>query len=150
MMRELKHQMPEAVFTGTLSREAVAEAFASADLFVFPSRTDTAGNVVLEAQACGLPVIVSAEGGPRENMIDGKTGTVCHGTDVSEWAGAVTETFRHTSHHRALADAARQFALTRRWDAALQPLYCAYRTLGAVASADTSSPAVPFAAQRAR
>jgi glycosyltransferase involved in cell wall biosynthesis len=54
MTGELQRQMPDAIFTGVLSRVAVAEAFASADAFVFPSRTDTAGNVVLEAQASGL------------------------------------------------------------------------------------------------
>ena len=47
-----------------------------ADLFVFPSATDTFGNVVLEAQATGLPVIVSDEGGPKELMKDGETGIV--------------------------------------------------------------------------
>ena len=52
--RELADACPDAVFTGALGRDAVAEVFASADLFVFPSRTDTAGNVVLEAQASGL------------------------------------------------------------------------------------------------
>ena len=73
--RELAAACPDAVFTGMLGRDAVAEAFASADLFVFPSRTDTAGNVVLEAQASGLPVLVSDAGGPRENIIVGDHGT---------------------------------------------------------------------------
>jgi len=50
---------------------------ASADVFVFPSRTDTARNVVLEAQASGLPVLVTDQGGPRENMLRGETGFVC-------------------------------------------------------------------------
>ena len=72
----------DTIFTGTLGREAVADVFASADLFVFPSRTDTAGNVVLEAQAAGLPVIVSDAGGPRENMRPGETGIVCGGNRI--------------------------------------------------------------------
>ena len=63
LLPTLRDALPEAVFTGALSRQAVAEAFASADCFVFPSTTDTAGNVVLEAQASGLPVIVSGSGG---------------------------------------------------------------------------------------
>ena len=65
-----------ALFTGYLAGEQLQRGYASADLFVFPSATDTFGNVVLEAQASGLPVIVSDEGGPRELMIDGETGLV--------------------------------------------------------------------------
>lgn len=65
-----------ALFTGYLEGEQLQRGYASADLFVFPSATDTFGNVVLEAQASGLPVIVSDEGGPRELMVDGETGVV--------------------------------------------------------------------------
>jgi glycosyltransferase involved in cell wall biosynthesis len=65
-----------ALFTGYLAGEELQRGYASADLFVFPSATDTFGNVVLEAQASGLPVIVSDKGGPRELMIDGETGMV--------------------------------------------------------------------------
>lgn len=64
------------VFTGYLDGEDLTQAYAGADLFVFPSATDTFGNVVLEAQASGLPVVVSAEGGPRENVIHGETGMI--------------------------------------------------------------------------
>jgi glycosyltransferase involved in cell wall biosynthesis len=64
------------LFTGYLEGEQLQRGYASADLFVFPSATDTFGNVVLEAQASGLPVIVSDEGGPCELMVDGETGVV--------------------------------------------------------------------------
>jgi glycosyltransferase involved in cell wall biosynthesis len=74
MEQELKGY--PAVFTGFLSGEELSTAYASADVFVFPSTTDTFGNVVLEAQASGLPVIVSDEGGPKELMKDGITGIV--------------------------------------------------------------------------
>jgi glycosyltransferase involved in cell wall biosynthesis len=62
------------LFTGFLLGEELSRVYASSDLFVFPSATDTFGNVVLEAQASGLPVIVSDEGGPKEIIIDGETG----------------------------------------------------------------------------
>jgi glycosyltransferase involved in cell wall biosynthesis len=74
-MREELKGLP-ATFTGYLDGEELASAYASSDLFVFPSTTDTFGNVVLEAQASGLPVIVSDQGGPCENMIPGSTGLV--------------------------------------------------------------------------
>lgn len=61
-------------FTGYLAGQQLAAAYASADLFVFPSATDTFGNVVLEAQASGLPVIVTDQGGPCELMLHEETG----------------------------------------------------------------------------
>jgi glycosyltransferase involved in cell wall biosynthesis len=64
------------LFTGYLEGEGLAAVFASCDLFVFPSTTDTFGNVVLEAQASGIPVIVSDSGGPHENVVPGETGFV--------------------------------------------------------------------------
>ena len=63
-------------FTGVLKGEALAQAYASADLFVFPSATDTFGNVVLEAQSSGLPVIVTDKGGPCENVLPNETGLI--------------------------------------------------------------------------
>src|SRR5262249_9003403 len=71
LRKELEARCPDAIFMGTLSPDDVAVAMASADVFVFPSLTDTAGNVVLEAQASGLPVLVSQTGGPRENLSPG-------------------------------------------------------------------------------
>src|SRR4029079_7441236 len=54
----------------------LAPLYAGSDLFVFPSKTDTLGQAVMEAQACGLPAIVSNEGGPKETVADGVTGLV--------------------------------------------------------------------------
>ncbi len=76
-------------FTGFLHGESLQRAYASSDLFVFPSATDTFGNVVLEAQASGLPVIVSDEGGPRELMIDGETGLVFSAGNLDELTSAI-------------------------------------------------------------
>jgi glycosyltransferase involved in cell wall biosynthesis len=135
MSAELASRLSDAVFTGTLNREEVATAFASADVFLFPSRTDTAGNVVLEAQACGLPVLVSDAGGPRENMIDGETGLVVSGVDAVTWAGALTTVLRDTSRRQAMGRAARAYAETRTWDAALEPLFRTWREVGAAAAA---------------
>lgn len=77
-LQEMKQELKDTptVFTGYLGGEELSAVYSSCDLFVFPSTTDTFGNVVLEAQASGLPVIVTNSGGPRENIIPGKTGLV--------------------------------------------------------------------------
>jgi glycosyltransferase involved in cell wall biosynthesis len=130
----LRDRCPDAIFTGTLTPEAVAVAMASSDVFVFPSRTDTAGNVVLEAQACGLPVLVSEAGGPRENILPGQTGFIC--SDFEDFANRAAELLQSGFRRKAMGVAARAYALTRGWPAALDPLYRAYaepRTMSASA-----------------
>lgn len=124
---------PGSVCPGMLGRERLAEVYASADLFVFPSRTDTAGNVVLEAQASGLPVVVSTSGGPREQMRPGTTGVVCP-DDPRAWTVAVAALLADAGTRRTMGAAAREFALTRTWTRALAPLYQVYRDASGIAT----------------
>ncbi|MBN2601603.1 MAG: glycosyltransferase [Candidatus Marinimicrobia bacterium] len=70
---------------GQLPREDLVDLYAGSDLFIFPSVTDTFGMVVLEAQSCGLPAVVSNEGGPKEIIIDGQTGFVVDVNNKEEW-----------------------------------------------------------------
>ena len=117
---------------------------AGADLFLFPSRTDTAGNVILEAQASGLPVVVSEAGGPRENMVDGVTGVVCPGDDPRRWAFAVGDLLREHASRQIMGRAARHYATSRRWETSLTPVYDAYRQ--AIRGADRRGTGVHHAA----
>ncbi|HEY2586769.1 MAG TPA: glycosyltransferase [Tepidisphaeraceae bacterium] len=78
-----------AYFLGRLDDAELAPLYANSDLLLFPSRTDTLGQVVMEAQACGLPVLVGDEGGPREVMDDGVTGLILPATDARAWTAAV-------------------------------------------------------------
>jgi glycosyltransferase involved in cell wall biosynthesis len=98
------------LFTGYLDGEALQDCYASADLFVFPSTTDTFGNVVLEAQASGLPVIVSDEGGPQELMIDGETGLIVRNISVEGLANAMTTLVRDPALRSERGRNARAFA----------------------------------------
>lgn len=80
-----------ARFTGFLHAEPLSRAYAHADLFVFPSATDTLGQVVMEAQASGVPVLVSDVGGPKEVTVPGVTGLVLPASDPHAWARAITD-----------------------------------------------------------
>ena len=77
-LEEMKKALAETpcTFTGYLEGETLAQVYASCDAFVFPSDTDTFGNVVMEAQASGIPVIISDQGGPMENVTPDKTALI--------------------------------------------------------------------------
>ncbi len=84
LKKEMK-DYPKAVFTGRKDRNELPAFFSASDLFVFPSTTDTFGMVILEAQACGTPALVTNVGGPQEIIKDGTTGFVLPPTDPSAW-----------------------------------------------------------------
>src|SRR5204862_1860658 len=89
--REFSESLPEARFTGYLKGKELAAAYASADIFVFPSTTDTFGNVIIEAQASGIPVIVSDSGGPKELVDDNRNGLITKSHDVEDLTRAIRE-----------------------------------------------------------
>jgi glycosyltransferase involved in cell wall biosynthesis len=78
-----QYKRRDVFFTGLLVGESLATAYASADAFVFPSTTDTFGNVILEAQASGLPSIVSSHGGPAEVVEHRRTGLIFDANDAN-------------------------------------------------------------------
>jgi glycosyltransferase involved in cell wall biosynthesis len=73
------------LFAGRIDHEELPMIYSGADLFLFPSTTDTFGKALLEAQACGLPAIVSDEGGPKELILHGKTGFVAEAGNLIDW-----------------------------------------------------------------
>lgn len=99
-----------AIFTGFLEGDDLAAAYASSDAFVFPSATDTFGNVVLEAQASGLPVIVSDQGGPMELMRNGVTGLVVEAHNREALRDAMSSLLHNPEMLTAMKANARLFA----------------------------------------
>jgi glycosyltransferase involved in cell wall biosynthesis len=77
---------PGMIETGSLYGEELATVFASSDLFVFPSETETFGNVVIEAAASGIPALVATLGASREHVIDGVTGRIVDASDRQAFA----------------------------------------------------------------
>jgi glycosyltransferase involved in cell wall biosynthesis len=105
-------------FPGYLSGDALAEIYASADLFVFPSTTDTFGNVVLEAQASGLPVIVTDQGGPSENIVHQQTGLVVPADDRQALQEAMQTLVEDPQRLKTMGAAARKYVEKRSFEAA--------------------------------
>jgi glycosyltransferase involved in cell wall biosynthesis len=124
-----------ATFLGWLHGDALAHAYASADVFLFASRTDTFGQVLLEAQASGLPVVAVDEGGPRELIEDGVTGLL-RPAEAGPLAEALLDLARVPAARRRLSRAGRLAVAERSWERALGRLADGYRNaLGEPATA---------------
>jgi len=126
----LRERLHRAEFTGVLRGEALAQAYANMDLFVFPSHTDTFGNVVLEALASGVPAIVTPDGGPRTIVRDGETGCVVRD---DEFASAISAILSNPAAHQRMRQAARAYAANASWDSVFEGVYAAYEELLPVA-----------------
>jgi glycosyltransferase involved in cell wall biosynthesis len=122
----LRKELPTAEFTGVLRGAALSRAYADMDLFVFPSHTDTFGNVVLEALASGVPAVVTPNGGPKFIVRDGETGAIA---DDVDFAGAIADILRDSVQMEAMRTHAREYALNCSWDAVFDRVYAAYRPL---------------------
>jgi glycosyltransferase involved in cell wall biosynthesis/predicted metal-dependent phosphoesterase TrpH len=114
-----------ATFLGWLDRQALAHQYATADLFCFPSRTDTFGQVVLEAQASGLAVIAVAEGGPLDLVDDGDTGMLCP-PDPQAVADTLVDLATDPARRGALGAAAAAAAQRRTWQSCFSELAAGY------------------------
>ena len=110
--------LPEAIFTGYLTGNELAAAYASADIFVFPSTTDTFGNVILEAQACGLPVVVSDSGGPKELVQDTANGLITKSHDEEDFARAIRALVTNPALRERMGKSARNSVIDRSWPSA--------------------------------
>jgi glycosyltransferase involved in cell wall biosynthesis len=119
----LAQLLPEACYTGYLSGTDLARAYASADIFVFPSTTDTFGNVILEAQAAGLPVIVSDVGGPRELVTHGVNGLVTRARNVADFTDAIERLVGDESLRKEMGRDARRTVEDRSWPSAFRKFW---------------------------
>jgi glycosyltransferase involved in cell wall biosynthesis/predicted metal-dependent phosphoesterase TrpH len=115
-----------ATFVGWLEGSALAAAYASADVFCFPSETDTFGQVVLEAQASGLPVLAVDAGGPRELITDGVDGLL-RAPRAQDLAEALLLLAGSPQLRARLGSAARGNVERRTWEHALERLAAGYR-----------------------
>jgi glycosyltransferase involved in cell wall biosynthesis len=119
----LRRDLKAAEFAGVLRGAVLARAYANMDVLVFPSHTDTFGNVVLEALASGVPAVVTPDGGPKFIVLDGETGFV---TEDDRFAGAVAELVKDRTRLDTMRLKARGYALGCSWDAVFDRVYAGY------------------------
>ncbi len=139
----LRHKLGDkATFLGWLRGDVLAEAYASADAFLFASQTDTFGQVLLEAQASGLPVVAVAENGPLSIIEDGVSGLLRPAK-----AEALAEALLAVTSNAELADRLREGGIAstadRSWEASLTRLSDGYRAAIAEHAARTATAEEP-------
>ncbi len=121
----LEKNMEHAVFTGFIEGDQLSEVYANMDVFVFPSETDAFGNVIQEANASGVPSLVTDSGGPKYLVSHDETGFICKSMD--DFLKYVLELMDNRAKLLKMKEAARNFALSRSWDSVFVSVYDAYR-----------------------
>jgi glycosyltransferase involved in cell wall biosynthesis len=112
----LKLAEPNMTFTGYLNGHDLAETYAASDVFVFPSPTETFGNVVLESMACGTPVVGANSGGVKNIITHGKNGLLCEPKNVEDFCQSIMTILMNDEKRSKMGIQARQYALNQNWD----------------------------------
>ncbi len=129
MRPRLQKELPDAMFTGWLHGEQLYEIYASSDIFVFPSTTETFGNVILEAYASGLPVVCTNEGGVIDLIMDGYTGFITEAKNPKNIAEKVNILLSNPDLRKKYAENAQKYAATFSWSEINRKLIASYRQL---------------------
>jgi glycosyltransferase involved in cell wall biosynthesis len=125
----LQKRLPGAAFAGFLTGADLAVAYASADIFLFPSDTETFGAVTLEAMASGLPTVCADATGSRSLVADGVTGFLAPAGEAQAFFAAVARLAREPALRAAMGSAARARSLAFSWDADMAGLLARYERL---------------------
>ena len=128
-MTAMRAGLRNGVFAGFLHGEHLARAYASSDIFFFPSESETFGNVTLEAMASGLPAVNAIASGSNSLVTEGETGHLVSARDEQGLAAKLEALVQDESLRNKMGAAARQRALTFSWDHILSGLLDSYRTV---------------------
>lgn len=129
LRRKLEAALPDAHFAGHQAGDALARWYASADVFVFPSTTETFGNVVQEALASGVPAVVVDRGGPQGVIEPGVSGLVARANDPDDLADEAARLLTDARLRRWMGRMARQQTEGRDWDSVNESLIRSYQRL---------------------
>jgi len=121
-MKEAQKLLPNGIFTGFCSGDDLARAYASSDIFLFPSFTETFGNVTLEAMSSGLPCLVADAIGSRSLVIDGQNGFLAKAGDLSDFITKLRILIEDASLREQMAQESRVMAMNYQWSSINQAL----------------------------
>jgi glycosyltransferase involved in cell wall biosynthesis len=121
--------LPHAIFTGFLDGDALACAYASSDIFVFPSDSESFGNVTLEAMASGLACVCADATGSSSLVTPGETGYLAHADDAEGFARHIAALAADGSLRAAMGQAARARSLSFSWEETMARMLGCYRAL---------------------
>ena len=126
---EAQIQLPNGVFTGFCSGKNLARAYASSDLFLFPSYTETFGNVTLEAMASGVPCLVANAIGSSSLVVDGENGRLARSGDIDDFSKKLEQMISNLASLQQMGHRSRELALKYQWDHINELLVADYRTV---------------------
>jgi len=117
---DLEKEIPEAFFTGALDHQTLSRYYASSDLFLMTSDTETFGNVVLEAMACGIPCVVANSGGHTSLITHGISGYLCDVNRTEDWISALNDLFENPGMRASMVKEANLSLQTYTWPALVE------------------------------
>ncbi|MBN1497329.1 MAG: glycosyltransferase family 1 protein [Spirochaetes bacterium] len=124
--RYMEKRMPDAVFTGTLLHNELSKIYASCDIFLFPSITETFGNVNLEAMASGLPVVAAAKGGQCGIVEEGVTGYLVEPKNADAFCDKIDLLIRNPELRKRMSTKVVEYARTQKWDILCSAMFTLY------------------------
>ena len=122
-------ELPGAIFAGFLVGEDLATAYASSDIFIFPSDSESFGNVTLEAMASGLACVCADATGSRSLVVAGETGLLADASDAQGFADNLATLARDAGLRQRMGQAGRARALTFSWDETMARMLGYYKSL---------------------
>lgn len=139
---ELQHRMPSAYFLGNLSQDNLAQVYSDCDIFLFPSESETYGNVVVEAMSCGLPTICADGGGPKSFIKNGVNGLKVSPFIVEEYVASIDSLLKDDKLNERLIESGLAYAKSKDWDALVKRFYSILMTISGehVIQENTSDP----------
>ena len=143
----LQANLQRGHFTGVLRGTCLSHAYADMDLFVFPSKTDTYGNVVQEAMASGVPAVVTSEGGPKFLVRHAESGFIAR--DERDFIACVLRVLECPRMHASMRLQARRQALEASWDRVFETVWQGYEQAVSGATAATSVDSLTASSNRA-